>query len=66
MSTPSPNTISSHIAIRPDWLGKRREAALAGRDWNLRPSRARPDLDRRPEGAGRQTCDPVSAAHSHG
>jgi hypothetical protein len=28
MSTPSPNAISSHIAIRPDWLGKRREAAL--------------------------------------
>ena len=27
-STPSPNAISSHIAIRPDWLGKRREAAL--------------------------------------
>src|SRR5215217_5628473 len=28
MSTPSPNAISAHIAIRPDWLGKRREAAL--------------------------------------
>src|SRR5689334_18390068 len=27
-STPSPNAISAHIAIRPDWLGKRREAAL--------------------------------------
>ena len=27
-SSPSPNAISAHIAIRPDWLGKRREAAL--------------------------------------
>jgi len=27
-STQSPNAISSHIAIRPDWLGRRREPAL--------------------------------------